>query len=110
MRNLHVITFNIGIIHVDTTSLNWAQKGVLMGDLTTDIERCLGDCVCDEATADRARSCCEEGRMRETKRVLLEERSRLVDEMHASQRGIDTIDHLLARVATEMQVRRRERP
>lgn len=81
-----------------------------MGDLTSDIERCLGDCACDEATALRARSCCEEGRVRETKRALLEERSRLVEEMRASQRGIDAIDHLLTRVSAEIQARREERP
>lgn len=80
-----------------------------MGDLTSDIERCLGACACDEATALRARSCCEEGRMRETKRALLEERSRLVEEMRASQRGIDAIDHLLTRVSSEMPTRRKEK-
>lgn len=80
-----------------------------MGELTTDIERCLSDCACDEAMAARARCCCEEGRVRETKRVLLEERSRLVDEMRASQRGIDAIDHLLGRVSSEMPARREER-
>lgn len=80
-----------------------------MGDLTSDIERCLGDCACDEATALRARSCCEEGRVRETKRALLEERSRLVEEMRASQRGIDAIDHLLTRVSSEMPTRRKEK-
>lgn len=81
-----------------------------MGDLTTDIERCLSDCACDDATAERARCCCEEGRVRETNRVLLEERSRLVGEMRASQRGIDAIDHLLGRVSLEMPARREERP
>ena len=80
-----------------------------MGDLTSDIERCLGDCACDEATALRARSCCEEGRVRETKLALLEERSRLVEEMRASQRGIDAIDHLLTRVSSEMPTRRKEK-
>ena len=80
-----------------------------MGDLTSDIERCLGDCACDEATALRARSCCEEGRVRETKHALLEERSRLVEEMRASQRGIDAIDHLLTRVSSEMPTRRKEK-
>nr|WP_197675682.1 hypothetical protein [Olsenella timonensis] len=73
-----------------------------MGDLTHDIERCLIDCACDGETAARARCCCEEGRVRETKRVLLDERARLVDEMHASQRGIDAIDLLLGRVSAEM--------
>ena len=72
------------------------------GDLTHDIERCLIDCACDDETAARARCCCEEGRVRETKRVLLDERARLVDEMHASQRGIDAIDLLLGRVSAEM--------
>lgn len=73
-----------------------------MGDLTDDIERCLVDCACDGPTAERARCSCEEGRVRETKRVLLDERRRLLEELHASQRGIDAIDHLLARVASEM--------
>lgn len=73
-----------------------------MGDLTSDIERCLCDCACDDATAEHARCCCEEGRVRETKRVLLDERARLVGEMRASQRGIDAIDHLLRRVSNEM--------
>ena len=80
-----------------------------MGDLATDIERCLSDCARDDATAERARCCCEEGRVRETKRVLLEERSRLVGEMRASQRGIDAIDHLLTRVSSEMPTRRKEK-
>ena len=73
-----------------------------MGDLTNDIERCLADCACDGPTAERARCSCEEGRVRETKRVLLDERRRRLEELHASQRGIDAIDHLLARVASEM--------
>lgn len=73
-----------------------------MGDLTDDIERCLADCAYDGPTAERARCSCEEGRVRETKRVLLDERRRLLEELHASQRGIDAIDHLLARVASEM--------
>ena len=73
-----------------------------MGELTKDIERCLCDCACDGATAERARCCCEEGRVREIKRVLLGERARLLDEMRASQRGIDAIDHLLSRVSDEM--------
>ncbi|HIY51821.1 MAG TPA: hypothetical protein IAA43_07765 [Candidatus Olsenella avicola] len=74
-----------------------------MGDLTQDIERCLTECACDDEAASRARCCCEEGRVRETKRVLLDERARLLDEMHASQRGIDTIDRLLIRISNEMQ-------
>ena len=74
----------------------------MVGDLTHDIERCLIDCACDDETAARARCCCEEGRVWETKRVLLDERARLVDEMHASQRGIDAIDLLLGRVSAEM--------
>ena len=81
-----------------------------MGELTTDIERCLSDCACDVATADRARCCCEAGRVRETKRVLLDERARLVEKMRASQRGIDASDHLLARVSSEMPAQRGERP
>ena len=32
---------------------------------------------------------------------LLDERERLVDELHASQRGIDAIDHMLHRVSCE---------
>ena len=74
-----------------------------MGELNSDIERCLAECACDRATAERARCCCEGGRVRETKRVLLDERARLLDEMRASQRGIDAIDHLLSRVSKEMR-------
>lgn len=73
-----------------------------MGELDRDIERCLTECACTSDVAERARCSCEEGRVRETKRVLLGERQRLVEEMHASQRGIDSIDHLLRRVSTEM--------
>ena len=80
-----------------------------MGDLTTDIERCLSDFACDSAITERVRCCCEEGRMRETKRVLLDERARLLDEMRASQHGIDAIDHLLTRVSSEMPARLKER-
>ena len=79
-----------------------------MGDLTTDIEHCLADCACDDATASRARNFCEEGRVRETKRALLCERARLVNEMHMRQHGIDAIDYLLNRISTEMQPHRRE--
>lgn len=71
-----------------------------MGELARDIERCLD--ACGGTGAEHARCCCEEGRVRETKRVLLEERRRLLEEMHASQRGIDAIDHLLTRVSKEM--------
>ena len=39
--------------------------------------------------------------MRETQRLLLDQRRRLLDEMHASQRGIDAIDHMLYRVSNE---------
>ena len=60
-----------------------------MGDLSEDVERCLADCSCDRATAERAKTSCEAGRVRETKRVLLHERQRLLDAMHASQQGID---------------------
>lgn len=81
-----------------------------MGDLTTDIERCLSNCSCDDATAASARRSCAEGRVRETKRALLDERARLVDEMRASQRGIDAIDHLLTRVSNEMRARRGDDP
>lgn len=79
-----------------------------MGDLKTDIERCLAECASDSVAANHARNCCEEGRVRETKRALLEERARLVDEMHARQHGIDAIDCLINRVSVEMQARRRE--
>lgn len=72
-----------------------------MGELSEDLERCLCDCACDEARAAKARCLCEEGRVRETKRVLLDERRRLLDELHASQRGIDAIDHMLHRVSCE---------
>lgn len=73
-----------------------------MGDLTRDIERCLCECACDAERARQARCSCEEGRVRETKRALLDERQRLVEAMRAAQRGIDSIDHLLHRVSTEM--------
>lgn len=72
-----------------------------MGDLSEDVERCLCDCACDATVAARAKTSCEEGRVRETKRMLLGERQRLLDEMHASQRGIDAIDHMLHRVSCE---------
>ena len=72
-----------------------------MGDLSSDVERCLCDCSCDAERVQRAKCSCEEGRARETKRVLLGERQRLLDEMHASQRGIDAIDHMLYRVSCE---------
>lgn len=72
-----------------------------MGDLSLDVERCLRDCACDAEQAQRAACSCVEGRPREAKRVLLGERQRLLDEMHASQRGIDAIDHLLHRVSCE---------
>ena len=72
-----------------------------MGELSDDVERCLCDCSCDAQTVSRAKSSCEEGRAREAKRVLLGERQRLLDEMHASQRGIDAIDHMLHRVSSE---------
>lgn len=76
-----------------------------MGELSEDLERCLCECSCDEAAAARARCSCEEGRVRETKRVLLGERRRLLDELHASQRGIDAIDHMLHRVSCECGAR-----
>lgn len=72
-----------------------------MGELSEDLERCLCDCACDEARVAKARCSCEEGRVRETKRVLLDERRRLLDELHANQRGIDAIDHMLHRVSCE---------
>ena len=72
-----------------------------MGDLSEDVERCLCECCCDTERAARAKGACEEGRVREAKRVLLAERQRLLDEMHASQRGIDAIDHMLHRVSCE---------
>ena len=77
-----------------------------MGDLSEDLERCLCDCACDEARAAKARCSCEEGRVREAKRVLLSERQRLLDELHANQRGIDAIDHMLHRVSCECVTRR----
>lgn len=86
---------------VQDTFYHGSQKGGVMGDLSEDLERCLCDCACDEARAAKARCSCEEGRVRETKRVLLGERQRLLDEMHASQRGIDAIDHMLHRVSCE---------
>ena len=72
-----------------------------MGDLSDDVERCLCECACDVERAAKAKDACEGGRVRETKRVLLTERRRLLDEMHASQRGIDAIDHMLHRVTCE---------
>ena len=72
-----------------------------MGDLSEDLERCLCDCSCDVTRAQQAKSSCQEGRVREAKRVLLGERQRLLDEMHATQRGIDAIDHMLHRVSCE---------
>ncbi len=76
-----------------------------MGELSEDVERCLCSCACDSSAVTRARCACEEGRPRETKRVLLDERQRLLDELHASQRGIDAIDHMLHRVSTECDAR-----
>ena len=73
-----------------------------LGELTHDIERCLRECACDAERARLARCSCEGGRVRETKRALLDERQRLVEAMHVTQRGIDSIDHLLHRVSTEM--------
>lgn len=72
-----------------------------MSDLSEDLERCLCDCACDVRAAARAKTSCTEGRVRETKRVLLGERQRLLDELHASQRGVDAIDHILHRVSCE---------
>ena len=66
-----------------------------MGDLSDDVERCLCECACDVERAAKAKDACEGGRVRETKR------RRLLDEMHASQRGIDAIDHMLHRVTCE---------
>lgn len=77
-----------------------------MGELPEDVKRCLCECACAADVAERARRSCEEGRPRETKRVLLGERQRLLDEMHASQRGIDAIDHLLHRVGCECKLSR----
>lgn len=81
-----------------------------MGELSEDLERCLCDCACDEVRAAKARSSCEEGRVRETKRMLLDERRRLLDELHASQRGIDAIDHMLHRVSCECALRAADVP
>lgn len=77
-----------------------------MGDLSSDVERCLCDCACDAERVQRAKCSCEEGRAREAKRVLLSERQRLLDEMHSRQRGIDAIDHMLHRVSCECTSRR----
>lgn len=76
-----------------------------MGELDRDIERCLTECACARGVAEQARRSCEAGRVRETKRALLDERRRLVEEMRATQRGIDSIDHLLRRVSAEMRPR-----
>ncbi|WP_346674622.1 hypothetical protein [Enorma phocaeensis] len=75
-----------------------------MGELSEDLERCLCDCACDASTTARATSACVEGRMREAKRVLIDQRRQLLDDVHKKQRGIDAIDHVLCRMDAERTV------
>ena len=70
-----------------------------MGELHEDLERCLVDARCTAADASRAACCCEEGRTREAKRLLIRQRRHLLDEVHDMQRGIDAIDHMLYRMS-----------
>ncbi|MCI7730358.1 hypothetical protein [Enorma burkinafasonensis] len=72
-----------------------------MGELSEDLERCLCDCACDADTTARATCACAEGRMREAKRVLIDRRRQLLDDVHMKQRGIDAIDHVLHRIDAE---------
>lgn len=69
-----------------------------MGELTDDMCRCLEAAQCDAALAARATCACEEGRLREAKRVLLSQRQQLLDDVHSKQRSIDEIDHVLHRM------------
>lgn len=69
-----------------------------MGELTDDLGRCLETAQCDAALAARAACACEEGRLREAKRVLLNQRQQLLDDVHSKQRSIDEIDHVLHRM------------
>lgn len=54
-----------------------------MGELTDDLCRCLEAAQCDAALAARATCACEEGRLREAKRVLLSQRQQLLDDVHS---------------------------
>lgn len=69
-----------------------------MGELSDDLGRCLETAQCDAALAARAACACEEGRLREAKRVLLSQRQQLLDDVHSKQRSIDEIDHVLHRM------------
>lgn len=69
-----------------------------MGELTDDLCRCLEAAQCDSALVARAACACEEGRLREAKRVLLNQRQQLLDDVHDKQRSIDEIDHVLHRM------------
>lgn len=69
-----------------------------MGELSDDLGRCLETAQCDAALAARAACACEEGRLREAKRVLLSQRQQLLDDVHSKQRSIDAIDHVLHRM------------
>lgn len=69
-----------------------------MGELTDDLCCCLETAQCDAALAARATCACEEGRLREAKRVLLSQRQQLLDDVHSKQRSIDEIDHVLHRM------------
>lgn len=70
-----------------------------MGDLSEDVCRCLEGAQCDAEMAARAACACEEGRLREAKRVLLCQRQELLDAVHRKQRSIDEIDHMLHRMS-----------
>lgn len=70
-----------------------------MGDLSEDVCRCLKGAQCDAEMAARAACACEEGRLREAKRVLLCQRQELLDAVHRKQRSIDEIDHMLHRMS-----------
>lgn len=70
-----------------------------MGELSEDLGRCLESMRCDAELAARATCACEEGRMREAKRVLLDQRRQLLDDVHSKQRSIDQIDHVLHRMS-----------
>lgn len=69
-----------------------------MGELSDDLGRCLETAQCDAALAARAACACEEGRLREAKRVLLSQRQQLLDDVRSKQRSIDEIDHVLHRM------------
>lgn len=82
------------------TAVRLLSKGEdAMGELSEDLCRCLEGAQCDSALAARATCACEEGRLREAKRVLLSQRQQLLDDVHSKQRSIDEIDHVLHRMS-----------